>query len=145
MDDSPGVATRCPDRAVMDLEFGQRLAALKAEVPDREVAGDRIGERGGEEGQGEEERRDCKGLLHERGIAPDHRAPKTGHRSYATSQRRARRRAAAKRTTEPASRAATWGQRFTIGSSRQKTFMKPSMAQAFNVTSPTFWIVSESR
>ena len=56
---------------------------------------------------------------------------------HATSHRRARRRARANRRTAAASSTATCGPSFQTGSSRQKTFRNPSIAQAFSVTRPS--------
>lgn len=79
------------------------------------------------------------------GSDPRASSAKIGAAPHAASQRLASRRARRKRTTEAEIRTVTWGQRLRTGSSRQKTFMKPSIAQAFRVTSPSFCTFSDRR
>ena len=63
----------------------------------------------------------------------------------ANSQRRAMRRATTKSTMPTARRTDTCGHRAVTGRSRQKTLVKPSMAQALMVNMPAFCMVSGIR
>src|SRR5262245_5610662 len=68
------------------------------------------------------------------------------HRScQAACQRSESFRAMRKKTIPTPTRTATWGQTAPTGSSRQKIFWKPSMAQALRVRSPIFCIFSGIR
>src|ERR1039458_8762009 len=58
--------------------------------------------------------------------------------AYEYSQRRASLRAMAHNTTPTPSSTSTCGQRCETGSSRQKTFVNPSIAQALMVSKPAF-------
>ena len=130
--DPARVAPGLSDRAVVDRELREPFSARKPEVSNHEVAGDGLGKRRRREGERAKRSRQEKRHLH----------PTDSH---VASQRVATRRAIAKRTTDAPRSTPTCGQRFVSGSSRQKTFLKPSMAQAFSVMSPSFWIFSERR
>ena len=129
--DTGRVAAGGPDRPVVEPQLGERLAARETEVPDDEVLGDRLGIRRSARGEGEKE----KGR---RGRFPP-------ALRQTTSQRRASRRAIEKRTIAATRRNPTCGASAGSGASRQNTFMKPSIAQAFKVTRPIFWTLSERR
>jgi len=129
------VAAGASDRPVVEAQLRQNLARPESEVAEDEVAGDGLGDR----------RRNARGRDEREKDGGEYRQADGPALPQATSQRRASRRASEKRTTEAPRRKPTWGARATSDSSRQNTFMKPSIAHAFSVMSPIFCTLSERR
>lgn len=129
------VPARGPDRPVVEAQLRQNLARRESEVAEDEVARRDLGDR----------RRNARGWEEREKDGGEYRQADGPALPQATSQRRASRRASEKRTTEAPRRKPTWGARATSDSSRQNTFMKPSIAHAFSVMSPIFCTLSERR